>query len=51
MYYGIDQEIVHSEATLVSVGVYLIRILHLIRKHLMQLTSFEFHLLLVELVF
>jgi aryl carrier-like protein len=51
MYCCINDEVIHSEAALVPVGVDLVRVLHLVREHLMQLASLEFHLLLAKLVF
>lgn len=48
---GINQEIPYTKSTLISVGVDFVLVLYLIGYNLMELATFELHLLFVKLVF
>jgi len=51
MYGGINEEVPKAITSLISVGIYLVRNGGLIRYHLMQPTTPEFHLLFIVLIF
>lgn len=47
----VDQEVPDAERALISIRIYLVRVLRLVAYHLVEFPALEFHLLLVELVF